>query len=269
MFEGVVDQLKATYAQKQQYFVTHIEREEEGKIAAVDGGAAILWSNTVKSIGIILSGYIVYDEHHKITTYRTTEKEVLIEGDDLDIYRFQSELSCLQEAAQVCDCVLFDGALIDVPRTGFREVLDATEGTVMGISKKTRLSCLESGVPDTETLDYPGKWVYRIEHKNPLALGDVYIARLHERGPSFRIDVRGKPQFERLTYFSKYLFCLGYPYPLMEIHRATTLRDKKEHYQAALQEAMFAQGLEDEYLQGAYHLERAGEEFHQVLDGLV
>jgi hypothetical protein len=102
---------------------------------------------------------------------------------------------------------------------------------------------------------------------NPL--GKTYIARLHERGPSFRIDVRGDPKFSRLLHYSRYLFCLGYPYPLLEIHKATTLRDKTDYFQSKLQETMIRQGLAREYLSGVYHLEKEREEFHQVIDGLM
>jgi len=275
MFENVVNQLGQIYAERQQYFVTPIDEVTPGKIGAVDGGAAILWSNTVQSIGIIISGYIIYDKNHKITHHKIEQKEILLYGDDLDVYRFQCELKRLQEAAALCDCVLFDGALMDVPSTGFKEVLSTVDEsvTIMGISKKTKLDILKKGIPDTETLDYPGKWYYRIPdtslRKSFSLLGELYIAQLHERGPSFRVDVRGVPLFNRLAYFSRYLFCLGYPYPLLEIHRATTLRDKKEYYQAELQKAMFNQGLQEEYLSGVYYLEREREEFHHVLDGLV
>lgn len=273
MFEDIVRQFTQQYREKQHYFVTPIESEEPGTIAAVDGGGAILWSNAVRSIGIILSGYIVYDEHHTIVTHKITQKEVFLEGEDLDVHRFKCELFSLAEAAALCDCVLFDGALLDVPRTGFRETLETIEDTtVIGISKKTTLDALHKGIPDTETLDYSGKWCYKIADYPTSSfppLGEVYIARLHERGPSFRMDVRGTPMFERLAFFSNYLFCLGYPYPLMEIHKATTLRDKKAYYQSELQKTMFDQGLENVFLSGVYHLEREREEFHQVLDGLV
>ncbi len=274
MFEDIVHQIRKTYAEKQQYFVTPIDKEERGSIAAVDGGAAILWSNSVHSIGIIVAGYIVYNERHEIIRHHTMEREILLEGDNPDVHRFQLELSSLAEAASLCDCVLFDGALMDVPHTGFKETLRNIDEdvTIIGISKKTKLDALQKGIPDTENLDYSGKWYYKIPDHIPkpfLPLGDIYIARLHERGPSFRVDVRGTPLFGRLAYFSKYLFCLGYPYPLLEIHKATTLRDKKEHYQSALQKTMFSQGMEREYLSGIYHLERGAEEFHHVLDGLV
>lgn len=274
MFEDIVSQLSKNYAEKQQYFVTPIDADEPGFLGAVDGGAAILWSNTVQSIGIILSGYIIYNEKHEIVHHKIEHKEILLDTDDLDVHRFQCELLMLKEASLVCDCVLFDGALMDVPRTGFKDVLNSIneEVTIIGISKKTRLDTLQRGIPDTETVTYSGKWYYKIP-ENALQsfapLGDVYIVKLHERGPPFRVDVRGKLLFERLAYFSHYLFCLGYPYPLLEIHKATTVRDKKEYYQTELQKAMFDQGLEKEYLSGVYHLEREREEFHQVLDGLV
>ena len=275
MFEDVVCQLQKNYAQKQQYFVTPIDSETPGKIAAVDGGAAILWSNSVESIGVILSGYIVYNESHKIIHYKIHHREILFDQDNLDIHRFQDELLRLTEAASLCDCVLFDGALLDVPGTHFKETLNTIdeEVTIIGISKKTRLDALKKGIPDTENLNYPGKWYYRIPdellHKSFHPLGKVYITRLHERGPSFRVDVKGTPLFDRLTYFSRYLFCLGYPYPLMEIHKATTLKDKKEYYQGELQKAMFDQGLENEYFSGVYDIKREREEFHHVLDGLI
>ncbi len=268
-------QLKEHYQARQQYLVTPIDAEEPGSIAAVDGGGALLWSNSVQSIGVILSGYIVYNETHKIIHHKVIEKAVLLEGENLDVIRFQCELSRLTEAASLCDCVLFDGALLDVPGTEFAETLEKINEkvTIIGISKKTRLDSLKKGISDTETLDYPGRWYFKIPdsavHTAFRPLGSTYICRFHERGPSFRADVKGTLLFGRLAYFSTYLFCLGYPYPLLEIHKATTLRDKKEYYQATLQKTFFANGLAKEYLQGVYHLEREREEYHQVLDGLV
>lgn len=270
MFEDVVFNISSNYKKMQQYTVTRIDTETPGILAAVDGGAAILWSNTVQSIGVVTAGYIVYNATHQIVTHKMMHKAVLLQGEDIDMHRFSCELSCLKEAAAVADCVLFDGALQDIPNTPFKRVIDSIPVTVMGISKKTRIDTLQKGVPDTEILNYPGKWYYKVDAAqrfNPL--GDIYIAKLHERGPSFRVDVTGTPCFDRLVYFSKYLFCLGYPYPLLEIHKATTLRDKKEYYQTELQKTMVKNGLKKEYLAGVYHLEREREEFHRVLDGLV
>ncbi|MGC1121181.1 MAG: hypothetical protein WBA22_08805 [Candidatus Methanofastidiosia archaeon] len=274
LFEDAVTQLNSQYSHKQRYFVTPIPREEPGTIAAVDGGAAILWSNTVQSIGVVTAGYIVYDENHCIVHHQVRSKAVLLTGEDIDLYRFDYELQHLKEAAPFCDCVLFDGALQDIPQTQCKQVVETlgSTTTVIGISKKTRIDTLQRGIPDTEVLNYPGTWYYKIPEKacaSVKPLGDIYIARLHERGPSFRVDVKGIPLFGRLAYFSRYLFCLGYPYPLMEIHKATTLRDKKEYFQNALQNAMIQQGLENEYFSGIYYLERQKEEFHHVLDGLI
>ena len=277
MFEDILSQLKHSYAQSQQYFVSPIEdtTTEQGALGAVDGGAAILWSNSVQSIGIILSGFIIYNSQHTISHYEIQRREVLITSDTLDIQRMQCELHQVKKASQYTDCVLFDGALLDIPRTGFKSLLNSIDEsvTVMGMSKKTRLDTLQKGISDTETLDYPGKWYYQIPFSTintPFApLGRVYIAKLHEGGPSFRIDVRGEPQFQRLAHYSQYLFCLGYPYPLLEIHKATTLRDKIEYFQSALQKTMIQYGLEREYLSGVYHLEKEREEFHRVIDGLT
>ena len=274
MFEEVVAQLNSQYSHKQTYFVTPISGEEPGTLAAVDGGAAILWSNTVQSIGVVTAGYIVYDENHRIVRHQVRSKAILLSGEDIDVFRFDYELEHLEAAASFSDCVLFDGALQDIPKTSFRKVIEALGDTttVIGISKKTRLDTLQEGIPDTQVLDYPGTWYYRLSEKactSVKPLGDIYIARLHEGGPSFRVDVKGIPLFSRLAYFSRYLFCLGYPYPLTEIHRATTLRDKKEYYQSVLQNAMIQQGLEKEYFSGIYYLERQKEEFHHVLDGLI
>ena len=187
----------------------------------------------------------------------------------------QCELACVRKASLYSDCVLFDGALQDVPGTGFKSLFDTIDETVtvMGISKKTCLDTLKKGIPDTETLDYSGRWYYHVPSstlgRTYRPLGDVYIAKLHERGPSFRVDVKGNPKFSRLAHYSNYLFCLGYPYPLLEIHKATTLRDKITYFQLKLQEAMTRKGLEREYLSGIYHLEKEREEFHQVIDGLT
>ncbi|MBD3263392.1 hypothetical protein GF374_03365 [Candidatus Woesearchaeota archaeon] len=274
MFENVVVELKETHSTVQKYSVTQIKTDTPGSMAAVDGGAAILWSNGIQSIGVVTAGYIIYNENHNITHHKIWSQEVLLHTEEIDIFRIKAELRAVTEAAEFCDCVLFDGALQDIPETKFKDIITGLENvTVMGVTKKTTLDTLHPGVPDTTSLDNPGIWYYRISPpaiKTPFRpLGDVFIARFHEHGPSFRVDIRGDHLFGRLAYFSKYLFCLGYPYPLMEIHRATTLRDKKEYYQAELQKTMVANGLETEYFSGVYHLEKEREEFHQVLDGLI
>ncbi|MGD2247210.1 MAG: hypothetical protein PVF58_02310 [Candidatus Methanofastidiosia archaeon] len=274
MFEDVVQKLKQPHTDKPEYSVTVLDTDTPGSIAAVDGGAAILWSNGIQSIGVVTAGYIVYNKDHSITHHKMWSQELLLQNEEIDVYRMKAELNAVAEAAHVCDCILFDGALQDVPDTGFQDVITGlTNVTVIGITKKTTLDTLHPGIPDTKTLDNPGVWYYKIPEKTiktPFRLlGNVYISRLHERGPSFRIDIKGDPLFGRLVYFSKYLFCLGYPYPLMEIHKATTLRDKKEYYQAELQKTMVSYNLEKEYFSGVYHLELEREEFHQVLDGLV
>jgi hypothetical protein len=68
MFEDICTRLRESYAESQQYLVTTIDEQEEEPetLGAVDGGGAILWSNSVQSIGIILSGFIVYDSEHTI-----------------------------------------------------------------------------------------------------------------------------------------------------------------------------------------------------------
>lgn len=277
MFDDITNQLAHSYTESQQFFVNAIDDtiRDHGTLAAVDGGATILWSNSVQNIGIILSGFIVYDNQHRITHYKVNHEEILTTSNDLDILRMQCELACVREASLYSDCVLFDGALQDVPGTGFKSLFDTIDETVtvMGISKKTCLDTLKKGIPDTETLDYSGRWYYHVPSstlgRTYRPLGDIYIAKLHERGPSFRVDVKGNPKFSRLVHYSNYLFCLGYPYPLLEIHKATTLRDKITYFQLKLQEAMTRKGLEREYLSGIYHLEREREEFHQVIDELT
>ncbi len=268
----ILSQLKTMYEKRKEFNVSYIETEEEGgKIAAVDGGSSVLWSNGVKNIGIVRYGFVVY-ENNKIKDYVVENKAVLVE--DIDSLRLAHEMEMVKKAAARCDLVLYDGALI-APNKRIKETIQDLENTVVGVSKKTKVTLLEEGIPDTMVIKNTGKWYYKVDVTMPkyewFLIGDVYISRLHERSRTFRIDVvnGGEGVFSRLAYFATNPLCLGYPYPLLEAHRLACLDDKKEAFRSMLRKIMFEKGLKDEYFAGIMKEDKIAGDFHTEIDGIV
>lgn len=269
--EDILSQLKTMYEKRKEFDVSHIEPEEGGEVAAVDGGSSILWSNGVKKIGIVRYGFVVY-ENSKIKDYVVENKAVLVE--DIDPLRLAHEMGMVKKAAERCELVLYDGALI-APDKQIKETIQNLKNTVVGVSKKTKVTLLEEGIPDTMVIKNAGKWYYKVDVTMPeyewFLIGDVYISRLHEQGRTFRIDVvnGGGEVFSRLAYFATNPLCLGYPYPLLEAHKLVCLDDKKEAFKNILRKVMFEKGLKDEYFAGIMKEDRIAGEFHTEIDDIV
>ncbi|MFQ5891849.1 MAG: DNA double-strand break repair nuclease NurA [Candidatus Methanofastidiosia archaeon] len=277
--EAIVQELKKYYENKEfeSFEVTSIRKSVGREVAAIDGGSVILWSNGVKSIGVMKAGYLIYDENHKIEKKFEEEKYLIFDATEsyqrsrLDDERFSMELKCLEKASKRCDLLLYDGALMGFGESA-RKILRkiGKRASVVGISKKTRINFLQRGVPDTETLKVRGRWYFKIpdsliDARGYRCLGEIYVTKLHDEGRAFRVDILGEKVFENLVHFSNYRLCLGYPYPLLEVHKYVSLRDKAEMFQTKLREKMFEEGLQREYFSGI-----AGEvvDYHKILDNL-
>ena len=269
--DEILDELKGLYGKRKEADVTYINEEMAGEVAAVDGGSSVLWSNGVKDIGIIRYGFVVY-EKYMIKEYFVENKAVLTE--DIDSLRTSHEIAMVEKAAQRCPFVLYDGALI----TSYKEIKETVqnlESTIVGVSKKTKVTLLEEGIPDTMVVKNTGKWYYKIDvgltKYGWHLIGDVYVARLHEKGPVFRVDTvhGGEEVFPILAYFSGNPLCYGYPYPLVEAHRLVCLDDKKEGFKSILRRLMVEKGLQDQYFHGVIDDDTMRGEFHRSLDSLI
>ncbi|MCK4636406.1 MAG: hypothetical protein KAT49_00845 [Methanomicrobia archaeon] len=269
--EGILAELQSLYQKRKEFDVRYIEREEEGEVAAVDGGSSILWSNGVKNIGIVRYGFVIYDKY-KIKDYFVENRAVLTEN--IDSLRIAYEMEMLKKASEHCDVVLYDGALI----TSYKEIkedIKNLESSIAGVSKKTQVNLLEPGIPDTMVIKNPGKWYYKVNIElkkyERVVIGDVYIARLHEKGRTFRVDVVNADEdiFPKLAYFSKNPLCFGYPYPLLEAHRLACMDDKKEAFKNILRKIMFEKDLKNEYFDGVMHEDKISGDFHTSIDKII
>jgi hypothetical protein len=269
--EKILSDLKNLYKKRKEVDVSSIDEERAGEVAAVDGGSSILWSNGVKNIGIIRYDFVVY-EGSTIKEYFVENTAVLTE--DIDSLRTTYEMQMVKKAAQQCSFVLYDGALI----TSYKEVKETIQdlqSTIVGISKKTKVSLLEEGIPDTMVIKNPGRWYYNIDVKLTKyrwhLIGDVYVARLHEKGRTFRVDTvhGGEEVFPRLAYFSTNPLCFGYPYPLLEAHRLVCLDDKKEAFKTILRRIMVEKGLKDAYFSGVIENDKMLSDFHRSIDNII
>ncbi|HDM22407.1 MAG: DNA double-strand break repair nuclease NurA [Methanomicrobia archaeon] len=267
----IISELRKLYEKRKELNVCYIEGEEKGEIAAVDGGSSILWSNGIKNIGVLRYGFVIYDDY-KIKDYFVENKVVLTEN--IDPLRIEYEMEMVKKASEKCDFILYDGALV-TPHKEIKEKIQDLESSVVGISKKTQVSFLEAGIPDTMVIKNPGKWYYKVDidlkKYEWLLIGDVYIAKLHEQGRNFRIDVvnGGEEVFPKLAYFSKNPLCFGYPYPLLEAHRLVCMDDKKEAFKNVLRKIMFENGMEKEYFDGIISGDKITGDFHTYIDKIV
>jgi len=269
--EGIISELKKLYQKRKDFEVSYIKKEEEEEVAAVDGGSSILWSNGIKNIGILRYGFVIYD-NYKIKDYFVENKAVLTEN--IDSLRTKYEIEMVKKASERCDFVLYDGALI-TPYKEIKENIKSLESSIVGISKKTQVNLLETGIPDTMAIKNHGKWYYKVDIKlkkyGQMVMGDIYIARLHEKGRNFRVDIVNGDEkvFPKLAYFSKNPLCFGYPYPLLEAHRLVCMDDKKEAFKSILRKIMFEKDLKDEYFDGSIHEDKISGDFHTQIDKIV
>lgn len=95
--EGIISELKKLYQKRKDFEVFYIKKEEEGEVAAVDGGSSILWSNGIKNIGILRYGFVIYDKY-KIKDYFIENKAVLTEN--IDSLRTKYEMEMVKKASE-------------------------------------------------------------------------------------------------------------------------------------------------------------------------
>jgi len=252
-------------------------------VVAIDGGSSMLWSNGIRSIGVIRVGFIAYDPSYRIikTHVKSEFFSIESEGSLLDLERHKQEVNLIKEASLHAQLILFDGALSNIPDKGMEKALEKTTScaTVVGVSKKSSMSFIAAPYPDTwlpfrpnTYYEIPGAERKRmIDSKSLVKSARVFLAKLHGNGPTLRIDISGKSKevFEVLRHYSSYRLCPGYPFPLEEIHRIVCLDDKREIYEHKLRKEMEHQGLLKEYFKGKIVKGMESNGFHSVLDDLV
>jgi hypothetical protein len=112
------------------------------------------------------------------------------------------------------------------------------------------------------------------KHKG-LLYGDVYFAKLYPHAPKwFRVDIgtyKHEPQFvfSNLAHYAKSELCLGYIYPLLEVHRyVVTVRQFHTVYERMILELAPKFGIPLDYvISGLTNLDgRRRGAFHEYID---
>lgn len=179
-----------------------------------------------------------------------------------------------------------DGSLASFPRQAdyigpLLVACEAGDHMLVGVSKDSMTHAFRRVLTDEDFLGkVKGMGFVRVpaefeQRQRNLLRGDVYFARLHPQTPKwFRIDL-GTPRdhaaevFSQLAAFSSSAICPGYPYPLLEAHRAAvTIRQFRQQLEdLCLKEALNMGITWDEALRGLVDMDgkRLGA-FHEYLD---
>jgi len=255
----------------------------EDDIVAIDGGSSTLWSNGIRSIGILRYGFVSYSPSFRVNEMHIESKFVYVdaEGTSLDLERHKGEALQIELASGHGSAVLFDGALSKIPDIGMDKIVKKVNERVpvVGVSKKSSLSMLNGRCPDIWTPIGPNSYIALPEEKvkemvkkrNLLDGATTFYARLHEHGPTLRIDIAGAGAdiLRSLKHYSAYQLCPGYPFPLAEIHRLVCMDDKRDVYEHVLRKEMEKKGMGKIYLKGKVEGGSAIGGFHSTLDGMV
>ncbi len=185
--------------------------------------------------------------------------------------------------------IALDGSLSSFPRQAdylglLVEASEAGHHMLVGVSKDSMTHAFRRILTDEEFLGkVNGVGFVRVppdfeQRQSGLLRGDVYFARLHPQTPKwFRVDLgtfREEPQevFSHLAAFSSSALCPGYPYPLLEAHRAAvTIRQFRQQLEDLCLKEAIAQGMTwDEALRGLVDMDgkRLGA-FHEYLDKMA
>ncbi len=179
-----------------------------------------------------------------------------------------------------------DGSLASFPRQvdylgAVVEACRAGGHFLVGVSKDSMTHAFRKALTDEEFLrEMKGMGYVRVPpefegRQKALLHGDVYFARLHPESQKwFRVDV-GTPRedpgaaFGHLVHYATSPICPGYPYPLLEAHRAAvTVRQFREQFEDLVLKEAIAAGMPlEDALRGMVDMDgkRLGA-FHEYLD---
>lgn len=179
-----------------------------------------------------------------------------------------------------------DGSLASLPRQvdylgAVVEACRSAGHILVGVSKDSMTHAFRRALTDEEFLrELRGMGYVRVPpefegRQKALLHGDVYFARLHPEAQKwFRVDVgnpRGDPgtAFGHLVPYATSPLCPGYPYPLLEAHRAAvTVRQFREQFEDLVLKEVLAGGVPlEDALRGMVDMDgkRLGA-FHEYLD---
>ena len=242
----------------------HIECEKDGFIPfsqkkgatvhAIDGSSVTLFNTHAFSICARRVGYLHADEQ-QVRHSEIGEIAIdVISSDNADAVndeRREKEERALAETLQG-GLVLFDGCA------------ERQESHVVGISKKSGIR--EGNAPLLSVLKRIGDcrmpkkcWYYEIRH-------GTYAVKFHPHAPFvFRVDYAGNDAdevFAEIAALCDDISCLGYPYPLAEIHRMVKIgREEAEALKLDLVRMLVAQGMSLEDLDQLLY------DYHEYMEG--
>lgn len=229
-------------------------RRREASAHAIDGSSVVLFDTHAFSICARRNGYLHADQQR---VRRCEVGDIVFDiiasenADAVNNERRESEERELAETLQE-GLVLWDGCTgDDMPH-------------VVGISKKSGMK--EGNVPLLPVVKRMGDsvmpntcWYYEI-------CNGTYAVKFHPRAPFvFRVDYHGdEPDevFAEIAALCDDIACLGYPYPLMEIHRMVKIgRDEAETCKMDVVRMLRARGMSMDDLDQLLY------DYHEYMEG--
>jgi len=230
------------------------ERKEKGSVYAIDGSSVKLFDAYSFAVFARRTGYIFANEKKILEKSIGSIKIDFIfdeNSDSINDERREAEEMELAEKLQG-STILIDGCL------------KGKRSNVVGISKKSGLK--QSNVPILILIKkfgdkiMPNKcWYYEIER-------GVYAVKFHPYARfAFRVDYDGNDIEEVLAEIAAFcndVSCIGYPYPLAEIHKLVKIgKDDAEYLRYSLLKQAMRKGFSMEELEDLFY------DYHEYLEG--
>lgn len=247
----IIDVVNAKIEFERDNFI-EFERKEKAKAYAVDGSSIKLFDASSFSIFARRVGYVFADEKGII------DKEIddilidICDENENEERREREENELAMKLKENNEIVMLDGCLNE-----------KTDG-IVAISKKSGLKIRNMPliflIKKFADKIMPSKcWYYEIEK-------GIYAAKLHPYSRfAFRIDYYGDDIEEILSSISAFcndISCLGYPYPLAEVHKLVTIKQEEgEYLKYALFKKAIEKGAKMDDLEGMFY------DYHEYLEG--
>jgi len=230
-----------------------IEFDAEGgeEIYAIDGSSVKLFDAYSFSIYARRVGWVRANEERIIAREKGDIEIDVIYGENADGINDER-----REKEEIEMGKRFDDGIV---------IMDGCqEGKMVGISKKSGLKA--EGVPLLFSIKkygekiMPGKrWYYRIDE-------NVYAVKFHPYAKfAFRVDYEDENIDEVLSNIARYcndISCLGYPYPLAEVHKLVKIgKDEAEYLKHYLMGEAIKEGVSMEDFEELFY------DYHEYMEG--
>lgn len=243
-----------TYADFEKDDFIEFERKDKGKVYAIDGSSVKIFDAYAFSVFARRVGYVFADERGIIERKVNEIKiDYIFEENADEINDERREMEEYEISENFSDeIVLMDGCL------------SKRKKNIVGISKKSGQKI--GNVPILFLIKKYGEnfmgekcWYYKIDE-------GIYAVKFHPHSRFiFRVDYWGNEAHEIFSEISSLcndISCLGYPYPLAEIHKMVKIgRDDAEYIKSYFLKKAVEKGMRIEEIEDLFY------DYHEYLEG--